>query len=85
MGSSGDAKAFVARAGDAETLYFPAQTIHLLADHADTGGAVSFIRSTLTRGACDSATVRTASGTHCAAHRSAQWRCHASACGERPW
>ncbi len=48
---SDDLKAFVARAVDAETLHFPAQTIHLLADRADTGGAVSFIRSTLTRGA----------------------------------
>jgi quercetin dioxygenase-like cupin family protein len=42
---------FVARSRDAEQLRFPQQAIHLLADRADTGGAVSFIRSTLAAGA----------------------------------
>ena len=46
-----DSRVFVARAADAEQLHFPAQAIHLLADRADTDGAVSFIRSTLARGA----------------------------------
>jgi quercetin dioxygenase-like cupin family protein len=44
-------QATIVRAGDAETLRFPAQMIQLLADNSQTGGAVSFIRSTLARGA----------------------------------
>jgi quercetin dioxygenase-like cupin family protein len=46
-----DSPIFVSRAADVEKLHFPAQAIHLLADRADTGGAVSFVRSTLAAGA----------------------------------
>lgn len=46
-----DPHIFVSRATDAEQLHFPRQVIHLLADRADTSGAVSFIRSTLAAGA----------------------------------
>ena len=51
MSAAQDAAATIVRAAAAETLQFPAQMIQLLADSSQTGGAVSFIRSTLAQGA----------------------------------